>query len=63
MHFRKRKPLPSTPHVSAAALLICLDDSLRSKVNVDAMFGTVNKADNALENIQGPESSVTPDLH
>lgn len=49
--------------LSAAALLICLDDSLRSKVNVDAMFGTVNKADNALENIQGPKSSVMPDLH
>ncbi len=44
-------------------LLICLDDSFRSKVNVDTVFGTVNKADNALENIQRPESSVVPDLH
>ncbi len=44
-------------------LLICLDDSFRSKVNVDAVFGTVNKADNALKNIQGPESSVVPHLH
>lgn len=62
MRFRMQKPLPYTL-LSTSALLIRLDDSLHAKVNVDTVFGTVNKADNALENIQGPESSVMPDLH